>query len=109
MFAKRNVTYAEMEARGARSSSKSTQTSTSVLETSSLANGGHFRCAQNGMMHMRRSRLEAACKLKVNSVFYNYLGAGNVVVGQWWPFQTCTKRNGAHVGHVQAQSRISLR
>lgn len=26
----------------------------------------------------------------------NYVGAGNLVNGQWWPLQLCAKRDGAH-------------
>ena len=29
----------------------------------------------------------------------NYVGAGNLVNGQWWPFQLCAKRDGAHGAH----------
>lgn len=31
----------------------------------------------------------------------NYVGAGNLVNGQWWPLQLCAKRDGAH-GEVEA-------
>ncbi len=31
----------------------------------------------------------------------NYVGAGNLVNGQWWPLQVCTRRDGAH-GEVEA-------
>ena len=31
----------------------------------------------------------------------NYAGAGNLVVGQWWPLQLCAKRDGAH-GEMEA-------
>lgn len=31
----------------------------------------------------------------------NYIGAGNLVNGQWWPLQMCAKRDGAH-GEVEA-------
>ena len=31
----------------------------------------------------------------------NYAGAGNLVVGQWWPLQLCAKRDGAH-GEIEA-------
>lgn len=31
----------------------------------------------------------------------NYVGAGNLVIGQWWPLQMCAKRDGAH-GEVEA-------
>ena len=30
----------------------------------------------------------------------NYVGAGNLVNGQWWPLQLCAKRDGAH-GEVE--------
>lgn len=43
----------------------------------------------------------------------NYIGAGNLVNGQWWPLQMCSKRDGAHgeseagihgqVGHSPSQ------
>lgn len=46
----------------------------------------------------------------------NYVGAGNLVNGQWWPLQICAKRDGAHgeveagihgqVGHSPSQHRI---
>ena len=29
----------------------------------------------------------------------NYIGVGNLVNGQWWPFQICAKRDGAHGYH----------
>ena len=31
----------------------------------------------------------------------NYVGAGNLVNGQWWPLQICAKRDGAH-GEIEA-------
>ena len=31
----------------------------------------------------------------------NYIGAGNLVNGQWWPLQLCAKRDGAH-GEAEA-------
>ena len=31
----------------------------------------------------------------------NYVGAGNLVNGQWWPLQLCAKRDGAH-GEAEA-------
>lgn len=31
----------------------------------------------------------------------NYVGAGNLVNGQWWPLQMCAKRDGAH-GEIEA-------
>lgn len=31
----------------------------------------------------------------------NYVGAGNLVSGQWWPLQMCSKRDGAH-GEIEA-------
>ena len=31
----------------------------------------------------------------------NYIGAGNLVNGQWWPLQVCAKRDGAH-GEIEA-------
>ena len=31
----------------------------------------------------------------------NYVGAGNLVNGQWWPLQMCSKRDGAH-GEIEA-------
>ena len=31
----------------------------------------------------------------------NYIGAGNLVSGQWWPLQLCAKRDGAH-GEIEA-------
>lgn len=31
----------------------------------------------------------------------NYVGAGNLVSGQWWPLQMCAKRDGAH-GEIEA-------
>lgn len=37
----------------------------------------------------------------VGRVSCNYVGPGNLVVGQWWPLQMCAKRDGAH-GEVEA-------
>ena len=35
------------------------------------------------------------------SVSCNYIGVGNLVSGQWWPLQICSKRDGAH-GEIEA-------
>ena len=110
MCAKRNRAHGEIEAAVHVQAQKLSRSHLTTLlqrmgrrATVALSNGRQTRWAT-----WRDRGRNPRASLEAESVFYNHLGAGNLVMGQWWPLQMCDKREGAlgeiETGtHVQAQ------